>query len=275
MKKIIFTLTVIIFFLACEVPYPGWKPVNKYTPSFLKLQYCNNINITNDSSYDIQYRYAPTLRKDYHTLECTRSVREQKIMPLFSFLNVVGTLKKGDSRVLYTGIDGGAYTNEYIHSIGAFPNFNVDGLPARFVVMIDDSICYSLVYDCKFKNRDSELVIDDQLVQKLKAIKPEAYVEGYNSKRHWYGKSVKVADRLYCFEQYDSGKNSMRDYSYIEGKEIKKYVGFDYDQEGLYGKIHFYNFVDVPYAPLYFFDDDDKKCYAVGKGTNPTIEEVK
>ena len=272
MKKFILLSIIAIFLSSCDVPYPGWKPVNWHSPSFLKLQYCNNIDITNNSSYDIQYRYAPTLRKDYHTLECTSYVREEKI-GLSTFLNVFGTLKKGDSRILFTGIDGGAYTIEYIHSTGRFPNFNVDGLPARFVIMIDDSICYSLAYDCKFKNRDSKLVIDDQLVQKLKAIKPEDYVEGYNSKRYWYGKSVKVADRLYCFEQYDSGKSSMRDYTYIEGKKIRKYVDFEYDQEGLYGKIYFYNF--NPRKSLFFYDDDDKKFYAVGKGDNPTVEEVK
>ena len=275
MKKIIFPFIVIILLVSCPTPYS--KPINWYAPSRIKSSYCNNIDITNNSSYEIEYKYVPSLRKDRHTLEYANCIREKNLPEgeISSHVNIFGTLKKGDTRTLYTGVDGGDFTLEYLRQYGSFPNFNVDGLPGRFVIMIDDSICYSLVYDYKLKNKDATLVIDDQLVQKLKSIKDEDYVEGYNSKRYWYGKSVKVADRLYCFEQYDSGKNSMRDYSYIEGKEIKKYVGFDYDQEGLYGKIHFYNFVDVPYAPLYFFDDDDKKCYAVGKGTNPTIEEVK
>ena len=272
MKKIILSFLITLLLSSC--PTPDGRRINWHTPALIKSQYCNNIEVTNNSSYEIQYKYAPSYRKDRPTLLYSICIQSKRLPEgeIDSHVNILGTLKKGDSRILYTGVDGGDFTYDYLQEHGRTPNFNVDGLPGRFVIMIDDSICYSLAYNYKLKNKDATLVIDDQIVQKLKAIKPEDYVEGYNSKRYWYGKSVKVADRLYCFEQYDSGKSSMRDYSYIEGKEIREYVDFKYNLEGLYGKVYFYNFKD---RNLFFYDDDDKKFYAVGKGDNPTVEEVK
>lgn len=264
MKKFLL-LILSAFFYSCEVNYAS--------PSLLKLKYCNNINLTNSSSYEIQYKYAPGYRKDVMELDCMQGFIG-KMSAVSIPINVAGHLKPGEKRLLYTGVDTGAFYSGYIvFGFQKIPNFNVEGLPSRFVIMIDDSIVYSLVYDCKYKNEEVDLVIDDQLINRLKAIKPENYQEGYNYKRDCFGKSVKVGDRLYCFEQYDSGKSSLWDYTYIEKHKIENL--FAHKIEGLYGRIWFYNFIDFSHLTLYFYDDDNGKSYVVGQGTNPTIEEVK
>ena len=225
MKKLLpFLLSV--FITSCPILY------NMYSVARIKERYTCNIQIENRSSYNLEYKYAPVpMRMDYNDLSFVKEynssiyefLKKANSKSHLEYINIFGTLSKDStSKNLYTGIDCGVHSVVYI--VG-YPNVNVDGLPARFVLMIEgDSRAYSLVYNCEKKNETSTVVITDDTIKRLQTFKEDEFECSYNGKREWYGESVKIQDKLYCFEKYDTGKFSLLNHTYIE---INKYSSND------------------------------------------------
>ena len=129
--------------------------------------------------------------------------------------------------------------------------------------MIDgDTRCYSLVYDCEAKNETSTVVITDETIMRLQSFKDSEFEKGYNGKREWYGASVKIEDRLYCFKRVEIKKSSLKDYSAIDGVDGNLV---------LYGRINLSYFFDYTKYPeclpntevIIHYDDDQDKFYYI------------
>ena len=278
MKKFLplFILSVFIF-TAC----PGvYLTVHRHSIARIKEKYACNVEIVNNSSSMLQYRYAPLkTRKDYESLHyipnLNKVMEKIKTDGLYFFyedaysFNVFGTIDSKKSALLCTGIDGGVFSLVN-YSLMSKPNSNLDGLPARFILMVDgDTTCYSLVCDCEAKDKTTPVSITDETIKRLKTFKDEEFEIGYNGKREWYGKSVKIQDGLYCFSRYDFKKNPLVDYSYIEGmtklltneellhQALYARIPCHYDSTGLYIRIERENYVII------FYNDDDQKFYYV------------
>ena len=255
-------------FLSCRIP-KNWHSIAR-----IKEKYPYNLELNNQSSFELQYRYAIVpYRKDLESLEIRRKILEveKKIFDLgFSATiwsddnyNIFGKIKNSEAAIMYTGIDCGAYMdfNPWV-SLFDYPNINVDGLPARFVLVIEgDTNWYSLVYDCEKGIETNKVIITDETIKRLQGIKNDDFVLGYNGNRQFYGKSVKVDDRLYCFEKIDTKKTSLIDYSKIDG--IK--------QPDFYGRIPLYYFSEDTLDPNYrqniavlvFYNNNEDKFYYV------------
>ena len=228
-KLVVLFLFVVAVFTSC----PGVVvPKNVHSVARIKEKYTCNIQIENRSSYNLEYKYAPVpTRTDFNELifikeyndsvkkilnetnldAATYNIYNLPVKPLF--INVYGTLsKETKSKNLYTGIDCGV--PDSINPIKlSYSNINVDGLPARFVLMIEgDSRVYSLVYNCEKKNETSTVVITDDTIKRLQTFKDDEFKRGYNGRRDFYGKSVEIGDRFYCFERIDIKKNSLKEY---------------------------------------------------------------
>ena len=173
---------------------------------------------------------------------------------------------------MYTGIDGGVFSLES-PSLASKPNSNLDGLPARFILMVDgDTICYSLVCDCEEKDQTTSVTITDETIKRLKTFKDEEFEIGYNGKREWYGKSVKIQEGLYCFGRYDYKRSALNDYTDIDGfgrdfSEVDRY------ENSFYGRIpYLFPCVTPPENHMYnkelilFYNDNDEKFYGVKQG---------
>ena len=285
MKQIsLFFLFLTVVLISCPVP----SPVNKHSIARIKEKSNCNIELVNQSSYTVQFKYAPVpYRKDieknipFYGDYCT-AVSEKLIdmgyrggfLKYFIgepyFLNVYGTIEPNGKVVLYTGVDGGTYIN---HPSNQYPNVNVDGLPSRFVLMIDgETICYSLVYDCPKSSGTHELVLTDTIINRLKTFNDNEFALGYNGKREWYGESIKIHDRLYCFERLDIKKSSLIDYKKVE-YDFK--IPFNFlRSQGMYGKIYFYTNVDDSDSSkevLVYYNNDEQKFYYVSEEVNPKV----
>lgn len=248
MKKLVITLLFTTFLLSCHIPK------NAHSIARIKEKYPYNLELTNQSALELQYRYAIVpYRKDLESLEVWKKAEEteKKIYGLGfvasilddATFNIFGKLKNSEADIMYTGIDCGAYYNlNPVLTLTDYPNVNVDGLPARFVLAIDgDTNWYSLVYDCEKGEETNKVIITDEIIQRLRDIKQDDFIVGYNGKRQFYGKSVKIDERLYCFGKLDTKKNSLIDYSEIEG--VQKYT--------FYGRIPLYYFFDYDKYPEY------------------------
>lgn len=270
---------------------PIIMPVNKYSIARKKEKLNCNIELINKSSSAIQFKYAPVPYREeieknipFYSDYCT-SVTNQLVelgyrggfskyyIGVPYFLNVYGSLVADGSAVLYTGVDGGTYIE---HPSNKYPNVNVDGLPARFVLMIDgDTTCYSLVYDCPSSSGTHELILTDEIINRLKAIKEGDFVIGYNGRREWYGPSVKIQERLYCFEQVDIKKSSLIDYtkSDCEFKTFPNYL----QREGMYGKIYFQTGnveAESSDLVLVYYNNNEQKFYYVTEEDNPSVNPI-
>lgn len=225
MKKIVpFFLLIMLTIMSCPV-IPHQNSIAR-----IKERYRCNVELVNNSSVTIQYKYAPVLqRMDLKSLPFYNDfvAAKDKLDKLdFDYIgmsygfNIAGELAKGMQSTLYTGIDCGIH--EFRPLLSGYPNANVDGLPARFAIMIEgDTRIYVLVHNCKKINKTSTVIITDETINRLKTFKDDEYAIDYNGKRESYGESVKIQDRLYCFERYDLKKNSLFDYNPIgEGDEI-------------------------------------------------------
>ena len=259
-----------MIFTAC----PGVRvPKHKHSIARIKERYENNITIENRSSKSISYKYAFPLTRDelskipFHKgyIEARNFLTDNNLFindDKPNHFNIFGTLSANSSKTLYCGIDGGTYGIRHAMLWG-YPNSNVDGLPARFVLMIDgDTNCYSLVYDCEEKNQTSSVVITDETINRLKTFKDDEFEIGYNGRRAWYGESVKIQDRLYCFEKMDIQKNSLIDYTY-DASSNKDQMFY----EKVVTSYHFFN-NDLPddsplkkYVLLLYNEDDQKFYY--------------
>ena len=273
-KLVVLFLFVVAVFTSC----PGvYCPKNVHSVARIKEKYTCNIQIENRSSCNLEYKYAPVpTRTDFNELlfikEYNDSVKkilneanlyevtyDQLIFdPLF--INVYGTLsKETKSKNLYTGIDCGVPLVPYL--LG-YPNINVDGLPARFVLMIEgDSRAYSLVCNCEKKNETSTVVITDDTIKRLQTFKDDEFKRGYNGRRDFYGKSVEIEDRLYCFERIDIKKNSLNDYSKIPETDFSGI---------LYARVFLTRFFSKKYPELpeadevlILYNDNEEKFYYV------------
>ena len=279
-KLVVLFLFVVAVFTSC----PGVVvPKNAHSVARIKERYTCNIQIENKSQYKLEYKYAsvPT-REDFKTIgyikkydnEISKKLTELDFFTwkasLMPYVNVYGYIAPNNtSNILYTGIDCGHYAIVRAPSIDNFsyPNRNVDGLPTRFVLMIDgDSNCYSLVYDCKKEIEVNKIVITDDTIKRLQTFKDDEFECSYNGKREWYGESVKIQDKLYCFEKYDTGKLSLFDHTYIEKN---KYSSND-SENFMYGRIWFYhnapnNVIYPTYANLVMvlYNDNEEKFYYV------------
>ena len=293
MKKIFYLIILAVFFFtSC----PGvYTPVHKHSVARIKEKYDCAITLINASSKAIQFKYAPVpYQKNIETnlpfySEYVNNIGDKLAAlslkgggsPAFDtgcyYLNVFGSLNKNDSAVLYTGIDGGTYAPDNIMEI--YPNSNVDGLPARFVLMIDgDTTCYSLVYNCKSHkdNSENQVVITDDTIAALSKISEDDFDCGYNWRRRWYGKSVTVQDRLYCFEKVDLKKNSLVDYTYSEDLEFTvwfSYPGMHFTN-AMYGRIYFFTGLGEPSEVLVYYNENNKKFYYVTSEINPVVEAI-
>ena len=287
MKKFLplFILAAFIF-TAC----PGvYLTVHRHSIARIKEKYACNVEIINNSSFTLQYRYAPLkTRKDYDSLPYIPNLNKvmEKIEAdgLYFFyedaysFNVFGTIDSKKSALLYTGIDGGVFSLEN-PSLMSKPNSNLDGLPARFILMVNgDTICYSLVCDCEEKDQTTSVTITDETINRLKTFKDEEFEIGYNGKREWYGESVKIQEGLYCFGRYDYKRSALNDYTDIDG------FGRDFSEEdsyenSFYGRIpYLFPFVTPPENHMYnkelilFYNDNDSKFYSVKQGG--IVEEI-
>ena len=262
MKKLLLLLSVALS--ACPIPNRNFHSVAR---SKEKLAY--NILIQNDSSVSLEYKYAPVpQRTDYNELDVVKKYRNieknLEVMGLYpsingpNTINIYGSVKKGCvSKKLYTGIDCGAYL-DYDPFIFGYPNVNVDGLPARFVIMIEgDTRCYSLVYNCEKTSEATTVVITDEIINKLKSFNDDEFKRGYNGGRDYYGKSVKIQDRLYCFGRIDLKGNSLTQYT--------KIPGIDYNVI-FYGRIYLTKDESVGFTnkgELILYNDNEEKFYYV------------
>ena len=290
MKKFLplFILSVFIF-TAC----PGvYLTVHRHSIARIKEKYACNVEIVNNSFSTLQYRYAPLkTRKDYESLPYIPNLNRvmEKIEAdglFFSYwdgdaysFNVFGTIDSKKSALLYTGIDGGVFSLVN-YSLMSKPNSNLDGLPARFILMVNgDTLCYSLVCDCEEKDQTTSVSITDETIKRLKTFKDEEFEIGYNGKREWYGKSVKIQDGLYCFGRYDYKRSALNDYTDIDefGRNFEK---VDRYNKSFYGRIPYLFPHPVPTdhrnyhkSIILFYNDNDKKFYSVKQGG--IVEEIK
>lgn len=269
MKKIFCLFTLGIFFLtACPGPF---VPTNKHSIARIKEKYTCNLQIDNRSSYNLQYKYAPVpTRKDFNDLQFVKRYRnkiENDVIAMgfdsnITFpnpINIWGTISKvAVSKSLFTGIDSG-----FSFLLFNYPNVNVDGLPARFVLMVEgDSRFYSLVYNCEKKNETSTVVITDETIKRLKAFKEDEFKVGYNGRRDSYGKSVEIQDRLYCFERVDLKKSSLIDYMVYPGYDSTRVF---YDRVIL---TFYFDYAESPEMPknnkvLILYNDNEDKFYYI------------
>lgn len=261
MRKIFLLLCVVL--CGCPIPARNFHTVAR---SKEKLTY--NLVIKNDSSVSLDYKYAPVpQRTDFDELVFVQKYMKSKesldakglstSINRPNTINIYGTVKKScESKKLYTGIDCGAYL-DYDPFIEGYPNVNVDGLPARFVIMIEgDSRCYSLVYNCKKGSENSTVVITDETIKRLQTFKEDELKFGYNGRRDYYGKSVKIQENLYCFERLDLKGNSLIDYAKISG--------IDHNIT-LYGRIYLTKDESVGFTHkgdlILYSDNEDKLFY--------------
>ena len=272
MKKFLLLICVLVFIFASCIGK------NRHSIARIKEKYACNIDIVNNSSYKLHYKYAPVPeRNDYDNLPFTSNIaltiaKLEKLdfvvnSRLPHYFNVYGTVASKEEKRLYSGIDAGPCS--FIEPMD-WANSNLDGLPSRFVIVIDgETTCYSLVADCAEKNSNTTVEITNETIERLKTFKDEEFEIGYNGKREWYGKSVKIQNGLYCFSRYDFKKNPLVDYSYIEGmtklltneellhQALYARIPCHYDSTGLYIRIERENYVII------FYNDDDQKFYYV------------
>ena len=281
MKKFLPLFIVVTFiFTAC----PGvYLKVHRHSIARIKEKYACNVEIVNNSSSMLQYRYAPLkTRKDYESLpyipNLNKVMEKIKTDGLYFFyedaysFNVFGTIDSKKSALLHTGIDGGVFSLEN-PSLMSKPNSNLDGLPARFIFMVDgDTTCYSLVCDCEEKDQTTSVTITDETINRLKTFKDEEFEIGYNGKREWYGKSVKIQEGLYCFGRYDYKRSALNDYTDIDefGRNFGEVDRYD---KSFYGRIpYLFPFITPPENHMYnkelilFYNDNDSKFYSVKQG---------
>ena len=262
MKKLL-PFLLLVFITSCPILD------NRYSVARIKERYACNIQIENRSSYNLEYKYAPVpMRMDYNDLSFVKEynssinefLKKANSKSHLKYINIFGTLSKDStSKNLYTGIDCGVHSVVYI--VG-YPNVNVDGLPARFVLMIEgDSRAYSLVYNCEKKNETSTVVITDDTIKRLQTFKDDEFKRGYNGRRDYYGKSVAIEDRLYCFERIDIKKNSLNDYSKIPETDFSGI---------LYARVFLTRFFSKKYPELpeadevlILYNDNEEKFYYV------------
>lgn len=265
-----------MIFTAC----PGLIiPKNRHSIARIKEKYACNIELVNNSSYKLHYKYAPVpTRKDFDELPFVANIKSVigKIGQLgFSvdensayYFNVYGLIASKEQKRLYTGVDAGPYAYSGFTESGS--NSNLDGLPARFVIAIDgENNCYSLVVNCADKNSTTTVEITNAIIERLKSFSNKEFSATYNGRREWYGKSVKIQDDLYCFSRHDFGKNLLVDYSYKEG--ISEALVYEYaDDDALYGRIPcYYDAASNRFWPdkekevLLVFNDTEEKFYYV------------
>lgn len=287
MKKFLPLIIIVLSFFSFASCQLVLRDTNAHGPARKKEKYDYSLEIVNNSSSKIEYKYEPVITQEgynsipYIKIFNSKVYNKIKEMGYRVFvdntvhvLNVFGTIAKGSKSILYTGIDCGTDDVIKVQMMG-HSNWNVDGLPARFVLMIEeDSNYYSLVFDCS-ANKNSQpvkVIINDEIIEKLKAIKESDFVKGYNGRRRWYGKSVKVQDNLYCFEKFDSGKYSLLDYS---RDEENIYSGLY-----MYDRIHFYYLEGYPENPEYsrgknlllLYNEDVQKFFYIHN--DPTLHEI-
>ena len=273
-----------LFLSSLSILFSCPVPKNRHSIARIKERYACNVEIVNNSSSTLQYRYAPLkTRKDYESLPYIPNLNKvmEKIEAddslffgydtAFSF-NVFGTIDSKKSVVLYTGIDCGTQSLISISPM-SMPNSNVDGLPARFILMVDgDTICYSLVCDCEEKDQTTSVTITDETINRLKTFKDEEFEIGYNGKREWYGESVKIQEGLYCFGRYDYKRGALNDYTTIDGFG-RDFGEADSYNNSFYGRIpYLFPFITPPENHMYnkelilFYNDNDEKFYSVKQG---------
>ena len=269
-----------LFLSSLAVLFSCPVPKNRHSIARIKEKYACNVEIVNNFSSTLQYRYAPIrTRKDYESLPYIPNLKKvrEKIEAdglyfgyesVYSF-NVFGTIDGKKSATLYTGIDGGLWSLVSASPMSK-PNSNLDSLPARFILMVDgDTTCYSLVCDCEAKDKTTPVSITDETIKRLKTFKDEEFEIGYNGKREWYGESVKIQEGLYCFGRYDYKRSALNDYTTIDGV-CRDFSAVDRYDKSFYGRIpylfpyiipadnHMYN-----KALILFYNDNDGKFYGV------------
>ena len=275
MKKFLPLIILSVFILT------GCIGKNRHSIARIKEKYACNIDIVNNSSYKLHYKYAPVPeRNDYENLPFTSNIaltiaKLEKLdfvvnSRLPHYFNVYGTVASKEEKRLYSGIDAGPCS--FIEPMD-WANSNLDGLPSRFVIVIDgETTCYSLVADCTEKNSNTTVEITNETINRLKTFKDEEFEIGYNGKREWYGESVKIQEGLYCFGRYDYKRSALNDYTDIDG------FGRDFSEEdsyenSFYGRIpYLFPFVTPPENHMYnkelilFYNDNDSKFYSVKQG---------